>query len=188
MKKLLPIFLLALLSLAGCNSVDNKVLPGFTVRLDLGTYGLWNTYGVKSAGDYVIFNRDRRLPASFPYNANTYTGFGGVLLIMGFDAATAAYTPLAFDAACPVERRADVTLSIDNSNFDAVWPLMRLALQCAPQALAAPSQNSPFPKSGPHPIQMPPVGQRRLHHHLLLTLPLSAIHSRTSLITERVPA
>ena len=112
----------ALCLLCSCDSVDNKVLPAYTVRLDLSTFALWNTYGVNGVGDYRIFSREKRLPANFPYNANTYTGFGGVLLVMGLDAVTASYAPLAFDAACPVERRADITLSIDPSTLDAVCP------------------------------------------------------------------
>ncbi|MCQ2290422.1 MAG: hypothetical protein MJZ63_04000 [Muribaculaceae bacterium] len=121
LKKILLITML-LGVLASCNHVDNKVIPSYTVRLDLGTYGVWNTYGVNGAGDYRIFNRDKRLPANFPYNANMYTGFGGVLLIMGFDASTASYAPLAFDAACPVERRIEYTITVDPSNFEAVCP------------------------------------------------------------------
>lgn len=119
MKKL---FLIAVLlaTLASCNHIDNKVIPTYTVRIDLGTYGVWNTYGVASVGQYRIFNREKRVPANFPYNANTYTGFGGVLLIMGFDGATGSYAPLAFDAACPVERRAEYTVSVDPTTFDAV--------------------------------------------------------------------
>ena len=112
----------ALCLLCSCDSVDNKVLPASTVRLDLSTSALWNTYGVTGVGDYRIFSREKRLPANFPYNANTFTGFGGVLLVMGLDAATASYAPLAFDAACPVERRADITVSIDPSSLDAVCP------------------------------------------------------------------
>ncbi len=100
---------------AGCNRIDNNVIPTYTVRLDLGTYGVWNTYGVNGVGEYRIFNRDKRLPANFPYNANTYTGFGGVLLIRGVD------EPLAYDAACPVERRADCTLTVD-AKLEAVCP------------------------------------------------------------------
>ena len=104
-KTLLLIMLLGVF--ASCNHIDNKVLPSYTVRIDLGTYGVWNTYGVTGVGDYRIFSRDKQLPANFPYNANTFTGFGGVLLIMGLDTSTGSYAPLAFDAACPVERRPD---------------------------------------------------------------------------------
>ena len=98
----------------GCDRIDNKAVPNFTVRIDLGNYALWNTYGVSGMGDYRIFNREKRLPGNFPYNVNTYTGYGGVLLIMGIDG------PLAYDLACPVELSQDITLSIDPENLEAV--------------------------------------------------------------------
>ncbi len=123
MKKILILaVVLSACVVSSCDKINNKVVPNFTVRLNLGTYALWNTYGVNGVGDYRIFNRDKRLPANFPYNVNTYTGYGGVLLVMGLDSQTANYTPLAFDAACPIENDADVMLSIDPANFEAVCP------------------------------------------------------------------
>lgn len=77
---------------------------------------IWNTYGVNGMGDYRIFNREKKLPANFPYNVNTYTGFGGVLLMMGIDA------PQAYDLACPVESSQSIILSINAENFEAVCP------------------------------------------------------------------
>ena len=108
--------LLPLVMSSSCDHIDNKTLPNFTVRIDLGSYALWNTYGVNGMGDYRIFNRDKRLPSNFPYNVNTFTGYGGVLLMMGMDA------PMAYDLACPVEASQDVVLSISADNFDAVCP------------------------------------------------------------------
>lgn len=106
-----------LLTLAcGCDHIDNKAVPNFSVRIDLGSYSLWNTYGVSGMGDYRIFNREKGLPKNFPYNVNTFTGYGGVLLIMGIDG------PLAYDLACPVELSQTITLSIDPDNFDAFCP------------------------------------------------------------------
>ncbi len=107
---------------ASCDRIDNKAVPNYTVRLNLGTYALWNTYGVKGVGDYQFFNRDKGIPGNFPYNVNTYTGFGGVLLVMGLNSGSSSYMPLAFDAACPVESNANVTVSIDPKNFDAFCP------------------------------------------------------------------
>ncbi|MBO4815365.1 MAG: hypothetical protein J5523_10500 [Muribaculaceae bacterium] len=109
-------------TLAGCDKVDNKVVPNFTVRINLGTYALWTTYGVNGVGEYTIFNREKKLPSNFPFTADTYTGFGGVLLIKGLDISTSTYEPLAYDLSCPVENRADVTLSIDPANFEAFCP------------------------------------------------------------------
>lgn len=108
--------LLLLVAASGCDHIDNKTLPSYTVRIDLGSYALWNTYGVTGMGDYRIFNRDKRIPANFPYNVNTFTGYGGVLIMMGMDA------PMAYDLACPVEVSQDIVLSISPENFEAVCP------------------------------------------------------------------
>ena len=108
--------LMALVMFSACDHIDNKTVPRFMVRIDLGNYAMWNTYGVNGVGDYRIFNRDKNLPANFPYNVNTYTGFGGVLLMMGIDG------PLAYDMACPVEIDPNITLSINADNFEAVCP------------------------------------------------------------------
>ncbi|MBR1882474.1 MAG: hypothetical protein IJ808_05575 [Muribaculaceae bacterium] len=113
---------IALLATAACDKVNNKEVPAYTVRLNLSTYALWNTYGVAGVGDYRFFSRPKQLPANFPYNANTYTGYGGVLLIMGLNSASGSYEPIAFDAACPVENSMDVVVGIDATNFDAVCP------------------------------------------------------------------
>ncbi|MBQ9556372.1 MAG: hypothetical protein IJV05_09115 [Muribaculaceae bacterium] len=110
------LLLLVLAVAASCDHIDNKAVPGFAVRIDLGNYALWNTYGVNGMGDYRIFNREKGLPANFPYNINTYTGYGGVLLMMGIDA------PLAYDLACPVEQSQNITLSINADNYEAVCP------------------------------------------------------------------
>ena len=97
-----------------CDTIDNKVIPRYTVRIDLGSYAMWSVYGVNGMGDYRIFNRDKRLPSNYPYDVNTYTGYGGVLLMMGIDG------PMAYDLSCPVEASQEVILSIDPNNFDAV--------------------------------------------------------------------
>jgi nitrite reductase/ring-hydroxylating ferredoxin subunit len=108
---------------ASCNKIDNKAVASYPVRINLGTYAMWTTYGVSGIGAYRIFNRSKQLPSNFAYNANTYTGYGGVLLINGLDLESGDTNyPLAFDDACPVEDRPDVNLTVDASNFDAVCP------------------------------------------------------------------
>ena len=102
--------------MTSCNHIDNKAVPNFTVRIDLGNYALWNTYGVNGMGDYRIFNRDKNLPSNFPYNVNTFTGYGGVLLMMGIDG------PMAYDLSCPVELSQEITLSIDADKLEAYCP------------------------------------------------------------------
>ena len=108
--------LLVLVMFSACEHIDNKAVPRYTVRIDLGSYAMWGVYGVHGMGEYRIFNREKRLPANFPFNVNTYTGYGGVLLMMGIEA------PMAYDLACPVECSQEVILSISNDNFDAVCP------------------------------------------------------------------
>lgn len=119
-KYVISLLMVACCFLMGCDRINNESLPKYTVRIDLGNYGLWNTYGVHSLGEYRIFNRAKGIPANFPYNVNTYTGFGGVLLFMAQDMSVGGDAPLAFDLACPVERNADVTVSIDPENLEAV--------------------------------------------------------------------
>ena len=123
MKKIITIALLALMCLASsCERINTKEVPSYVVRIDLSSIGLWTTYGVSGVGDYRIFDRARHIPSNFPYNVNTATGFGGVLLIMGLDASTGSYSPIAFDAACPVENQANITVGIDASTLEAVCP------------------------------------------------------------------
>lgn len=112
--------LVVLAAMCSCTRIDNKSLPNYSVRINLGDYARWNTYGVSGVGDYRIFNRDKGLPTNFPYDVNTYTGYGGVLLFMGLDISTGYNAPIAFDLACPVDNNQDVTVRIDSDNLDAV--------------------------------------------------------------------
>ena len=91
--------LLGIMLLSGCDKVNNTEVPGYMVHIDLGTFGTWNIYGVTGVGDYRIFDR-----------------------VMALDSSSGSYEPQAFDAACPVENRQDVTIGIDASNFEAVCP------------------------------------------------------------------
>lgn len=123
MKKYICSFIaLFLMVVSSCETINNKEVPNYVVHIDLGTYALWSTYGVSGVGDYRIFSRAMHTPSNFPYNANTYTGYGAVLLIMGLDATTGSYMPIAYDAACPVENTPSVLVGIDASNFHAVCP------------------------------------------------------------------
>ena len=112
--------LVALLALAwsttSCDTIDNKALPSYIVRIDLSGYAVWSVYGVHGMGEYRIFNRDKKIPNNFMYTVNSFTGYGGVLLMMG------AEEPMAYDLACPVEASQSIILSIDNENYEAVCP------------------------------------------------------------------
>lgn len=105
-----------LLFCLSCSKIDDNMLPSYPVYINLSTPGYWDTYGVVSPGMYRIFNKNEGVPTNYPYNANIYTGYGGVLLVCDlFESA-----PRAYDMSCPVERRADVRISVDSSNYEAV--------------------------------------------------------------------
>ena len=79
---------IASLAMGGCKSVNNDVTPSVPVNLNLGSPDLWNTYGVEGFGNYRVFIKSLRVPADFPYSANSATGYGGVLLINGVNPST----------------------------------------------------------------------------------------------------
>lgn len=118
--------LVALLSAASsCNQVDDDRIPSLPVYIDLSGAGMWNSYGVAGVGISRRFiNWQGELsPSGFHYNANTYTGFGGILLIGGIDPFTGdPNVPLAYDLSCPVERSQTVRVEIDPDNLEAVCP------------------------------------------------------------------
>ncbi|MBQ0115648.1 MAG: hypothetical protein KBT10_07245 [Bacteroidales bacterium] len=122
MKKIIyTLMAAAMLVLAtGCEKLNNKEVHGL-VHIDLGSPALWTTYGVSGFGTYRIFNRAKGIPANFPYNVNTYTGYGGVVLIVGTDISTGDHAVTAYETACPVENRPDVSVDIA-ANLDAVCP------------------------------------------------------------------
>lgn len=114
-----------LLAVSACNQVDDDRIPSLPVYINLSGPGMWNSYGVAGVGlsrEFINFEGIRH-PSGFPYNANTYVGFGGVLLIGGMDPFTSQpNVPLAYDLSCPVERSQTVRVYIDSDNLDAVCP------------------------------------------------------------------
>lgn len=115
-----------MLPLSGCHDADDDALPNYPVGIDLGNAGLWNVYGVAGFGLYTefILGSGIRVPEGFPYTETSRTGFGGVLLIGGMDPYTGnTNVPLAYDLACPVEKRADVRVGIDEATTVAVCPV-----------------------------------------------------------------
>ena len=103
---------------ASCHHVDDKRLPVMPVNITFNTVFDWNSYGgVNAVLDTRRFIREQRVPAVYPYTANTYTGFGGVLLVCDLQ-----NRPLAYDLACPVECRSDVRVDVDTDINMAVCP------------------------------------------------------------------
>lgn len=111
MLTILPVF-------AGCDSVNDDRVPVRPVQIAFGTVAEWNIYGVGGALDYRRFIRDERIPANYPYTANTFTGFGGVLLtcdVLG--------NPKAFDLSCPVECKQTVRVEVNTDEYVAECPV-----------------------------------------------------------------
>lgn len=109
------------LVLTACEQINNYRIPAAPVNIELNNQGLWDSYGVHSFGEYKFFIRDLRQPDNYSYTANTYTGYGGVLLISGYS--NGDYnTPLAYDLACPVEVKNNIRVTIDPVNKQAVCP------------------------------------------------------------------
>ena len=119
--------LMALLSaLVSCNQIDDDRIPSLPVYINLSGAGMWNTYGVAGVGISKNFINYQGLqsPSGFPFNATTYVGFGGVLLIGGIDPFTSEpNVPLAYDLSCPVERSQTIRVAIDQENLEAVCPV-----------------------------------------------------------------
>lgn len=112
---------LVMVMIPSCEFVDNQRIPAMPVNIELNSYGLWTTYGVHSYGAYKIFNKSSGTPSNFSYTTGTYTGYGGVLLICGYDMMTGDYnSPLVYDMACPVEVDKSVLVSIDSETYEAV--------------------------------------------------------------------
>ncbi|MDE6697353.1 MAG: hypothetical protein K2K25_10785 [Muribaculaceae bacterium] len=125
-KGCVSLLLIALLSaFVACNQVDDDRIPSLPVYINLSGAGMWNTYGVSGVGisrNFINFDGVVS-PTGFPFTANTYLGFGGVLLIGGVDPFTSEpNVPLAYDLACPVECKANVRVYIDMDNLEAVCP------------------------------------------------------------------
>lgn len=115
----------AAIAISGCQTVDSDNIPAAPVNIVLADAGTWNTYGVSGFGSSrrFILATGVREPSGFPYSQTSATGFGGVLLINGMDPFTAATdTPLAYDLACPVERKSDVRVEVETGLYEAVCP------------------------------------------------------------------
>lgn len=104
------------MGVTSCTEISDNQLPISQVKINLSTAGYWQTYGVTSPGAYRMFVKSERIPANYPYNANVYTGFGGVLLVSDIYSGE----PVAYDLSCPVERRANIRVTIENESYDAV--------------------------------------------------------------------
>lgn len=98
----------AALATPSCHHVDNHRLPAAFANLMFWTEADWVIHGVTGAGEHKVFDKEKRIPSNFNYLASSLTGFGGILLCSTFIG-----EPVAYDRACPVECRRDITVFIN---------------------------------------------------------------------------
>ncbi|MBD5236861.1 MAG: hypothetical protein HDS62_04890 [Bacteroidales bacterium] len=117
------IMLLCVMLTGGCEHTDDQRIPNVGVSINLSDAGLWSRYGVSGFGIPQYFIKSLREPSGFSYLDRTMTGYGGVLLISGWDFRIDEVAPLAYDLSCPVERKPDIRVKVDPDTFDAVCPV-----------------------------------------------------------------
>lgn len=91
--------------------------PSYPVYLSFTNEAEWNVFGIHSPGDWKYFNKSKSIPSNFNFPDNSSTGFGGVIIALGWTG-----DKYAFDAACPVEIDSDIIVSIDTENNVAQCP------------------------------------------------------------------
>lgn len=110
--QILPVAILAFL-ISGCNTVDDDRIPAMPVNIDLSLPSQWSVYGVDAYGESRLFIKALGQPRDFNYTARTSTGYGGVLLVNGFNPYTIeAGVPMAYDLSCPVECKPDIRVAM----------------------------------------------------------------------------
>ncbi len=98
--------------LAGCEKVKYDRIPSAPVRIEFGNAAIWSIYGVAAYPDHKEFIKENNKPQGFTYTANSYTGYGGVMLLCN-----PVNTILAYDLSCPVERSSTVRITYDEETF-----------------------------------------------------------------------
>lgn len=115
MKKYIALLgLCAAMMFGSCSHIDNNRLPPAAVNIEF--VGNWGIYGIKGALDWVRFIKPDS-PRDFPWAADTYTGFGGVLIIGDFNG-----QPMAYDLACPYECKQNIRINVVTDGDDNLIP------------------------------------------------------------------
>ena len=111
--------------LTACQQIDDDRIPRMPVNIEISDQGMWNIYGVSGFGSSrrFILGYGLREPGGFPYNTQSSTGYGGVLLIEGQNVFSGSIEPLAYDLSCPVERMPNDRVEVHpEMSYDAVCP------------------------------------------------------------------
>lgn len=98
-----------MVSAMGCEFAEYDRLPAAPVRIEFGNAAVWGVFGVTAYPDHCEYIKEEHLPRGFTYVANSYTGYGGVMLVC--DPVNRVH---AYDLACPVERTANIRIDFDN--------------------------------------------------------------------------
>lgn len=104
--------LIAVLLLMGCEYGEYDRIPPAAVRIEFGNAAVWNVYGVAAYPDHREFIKEENKPRGFTYIANSYTGYGGVLLLCDPVNVVRAY-----DLSCPVERSSKIRVRYDDEEL-----------------------------------------------------------------------
>lgn len=116
--------ILASLPFIGCKQINDDRIPSYPVRMEFNQQ-VWELYGVHTYGEYRIFDHYTNTPTGYyNFDPDAYTGYGGVLLVSGYDFESGNYnSPLAYDRACPYEaNRNTALLSFDTETLEAYCP------------------------------------------------------------------
>lgn len=111
--KITATLMLLLLGVAtSCTDVDSERIPSRTVRIDISLAQQSNPdWWVNAPAEYVCYLYPD-FPYDFPYTISSETGYGGVLLVCGYENIRYAY-----DLACPVEVDPSVIIYVDDDNL-----------------------------------------------------------------------
>ncbi|MBO7291357.1 MAG: hypothetical protein J6U55_02105 [Bacteroidaceae bacterium] len=105
-------FILSIVGFVGCQYGEYDRIPSAAVRIEFGNAAMWSAYGVAAYPDHKEFIKNENKPRGFTYVANSYTGYGGVLLLCD-----PVNTVRAYDLSCPVERSMKVRVKFDDEEL-----------------------------------------------------------------------
>lgn len=108
---IIAMFLVVMLA-GGCQYGELDRIPPAPVRIEFGNAVMWSVYGVAAYPDNKEFIKNENKPRGFAYTANSYTGYGGVLLLCDPVNMVRAY-----DLACPVERSIETRIYFDDEEL-----------------------------------------------------------------------
>ena len=110
MRRALALLVVTAAFATSCNdTLNSKRVPYSQVYIPFTTAGEWTVWGVNGALQSRRFIRVDGVPSGYTYTVQTYTGYGGVLLVCD------AYGSLmAFDLCCPVECQPKVRIAVDS--------------------------------------------------------------------------